>query len=150
MSSIWQNVVAAASSILCAAICWRSGLEFGGTEFGSGSLAGNQGTSSLMFLMAATLIWKYPRFASGTCLIACYLSLPLYLYLLFPRPFRELWPGEWSTLELPRERFVWNAWWAIGVVASLVAISICCRVLIPSLRRQGAGVFRRLAAKYSR
>ena len=39
-------------------------------------------------------------------LIAAYFSLRLYLYLTFPRPFREVWPGKWKELELPHEVFV--------------------------------------------
>jgi hypothetical protein len=61
---------------------------FEGTEFGSGSLAGDEGFGAFWFILAASLIFKYPRIAAVSGLAASYFSLPLYLYLVFPRPFR--------------------------------------------------------------
>jgi hypothetical protein len=83
---------------------------FEGTEFGSGALAGNQVVSAFLFFIALILTFKYQKTASVIALVACYFSLPLYLYLVFPRPCRRVWPGEWSVAYLPREIFVWNGW----------------------------------------
>jgi hypothetical protein len=67
---------------------------FGGTEFGSGSLACDEGLGGLLFILAASLIFKYPRIAAVSGLAAAYLSLPLFVYLVFPRLsarcFREI------------------------------------------------------------
>ena len=83
-------------------------MMFDGTEFGAGVLAGNSFGGGLLLLLAALLVFRYPRVASAIGLLACLLFPPLYLYLLFPRPFRKVWPGEWSVPALPRESFVWN------------------------------------------
>jgi hypothetical protein len=79
---------------------------FEGTEFGSGSLAGDEGLAGFLFILAASLAFKYPRIAAASGLAASYFSLPLFLYLVFPRPFRQVFKGNWSVPELPRERFV--------------------------------------------
>jgi len=124
---IGQKLLFAAGCLVCAGVCWKSALAFDGTEFGSGALAGNQEFSTLLFVGALVIVFKLPRWASTVALVASYFSLPLYLYLVFPRPFRQVWPGEWSVLELPRESFVWNGWWVTGILATIL-VSIWCVV----------------------
>jgi hypothetical protein len=85
-----QKLLFAASCLVCSVVCWRSVLRFEGTEFGSGSLAGDEGVGAFVFIVAATLIHKYPRSAALSGLAATYFSLPLFLYLVFPRPFRQV------------------------------------------------------------
>jgi hypothetical protein len=106
---------------------------FEGTEFGGGSLAGNQVLASFLFVLAAVLVFKFPRSAAISALVACYFSLPLYFYLVFPRPFRLVWPGEWAVIELPRERFVWNSWWVVGILSTVLVAYIFARSLVRSL-----------------
>ena len=106
---------------------------FEGTEFGSGSLAGNQVFASFLFVLAVVLTFKYPRAAAISALVACFFSLPLYLYLVFPRPFRQVWPGEWKVLALPRETFIWDGWWITGILFTVFVTYICGRSLIRSL-----------------
>lgn len=128
-----QKLLFAAACLLCAAICWRSFLVFEGTEFGGGTLAGGQVLTAFLFLLALALVFKYPRAASLVALFACYESLPLYLYLMFPRPFRQVWPGQWSVFELPRETFVWNGWWITAIVVTTSLGLICAVHLLRSL-----------------
>lgn len=92
MKQMRQKLFVAAGCLVCAVVCWKSFLVFEGTEFGSGSLAGNQVLASLLFIVALALAFKYPRSAATSALVACVFSLPLYLYLVFPRPFRQVWP----------------------------------------------------------
>lgn len=106
---------------------------FSGTEFGGGSLAGNKDLGGLLFLLALILILKYPQGAAVSALVGCVLSLPLYLYLVFPRPFRQVWPGRWKALELPRETFVWDGWWITGILSIIFVALICCWSLVRSL-----------------
>ena len=79
---------------------------FEGTEFGGGSLAGDESLGALVFMLAASLIFEFPRSAALSGVAATYFSLPLFLYLVFPRPFREAFTGTWKVIELPRERFM--------------------------------------------
>jgi hypothetical protein len=76
------------------------------------------------------LIFKYSRVSAASALVGALWSLPLYLYLVFPRPFRQKWGGEWSVLELPRESFVWDGWWITGIVAIVFLAVICGRILV--------------------
>jgi hypothetical protein len=113
-------------------VWWHSFTLFDGTEFGGGTLARNNDDGVLLFVLALILAFKFPRAASGSALIACVLSLPLYLYLLFPRPFLNVWPGEWHG-NWPRESFVWNQWWASGIIAASLVAFVSAVTLIRSL-----------------
>lgn len=136
-----QKLLTAAGCLVGAVVCWRGFLAFEGTEFGSGALAGNQVSATLLYLLALILTFKYPRVAAVSALIACYLSLPLYLYLVFPRPFREVWPGNWSVPYLPRETFVWNAWWITGILVTILLATGCAFRLIRGFTsRSPAGI----------
>jgi len=106
---------------------------FSGTEFGAGSLAGNKDLGGFLFLVALILTFKHPRGAAVSALLACVLSLPLYLYLVFPRPFRQVWPGPWKAWELPRETFIWDGWWIAGILSIVFVVSVCCWSLVRSL-----------------
>jgi hypothetical protein len=132
MMPMRQKLLFAASCLVCTVVCWRSDLVFGGTEFGGGTLARDENFGGFLFVMAMGLIFKYPRIAAVTGLAASYVSLPLYFYLVFPRPFRQVWRGNWLAVELPRERFVWDGWWIAGIVFMMVVASICCVVLVRS------------------
>ena len=128
-----QESLVAACCLVCAAVCWKSFLAFEGTEFGSGSLAGNQIFASLLFVAALVLTFKYPRSAAVSALVACVLSLPLYLYLVFPRPFRRVWPGQWKVRELPSQAFVWDGWWTAGILSVGFAACVGSLILVRSL-----------------
>jgi hypothetical protein len=120
--------------LVCLALSWRSFLVFEGTEFGGGTLARNNAFGAWLFLAAVVLVLRYQLLASVTSLIACVYSLPLYLYLLFPLLFREHWPvGNWKVQALSGEAFVWNPWWAVGTVATVVVVSISCVTNIRNL-----------------
>ena len=102
---------------------------FDGTEFGGGLLSRYSDLGCLLFLLALILAVKYSRAAAASALVAGVDSLPLYLYLVFPRPFRRVWPGEWVG-EMPRENFVWNGWWATGIVFAVLVAFLCGHTLI--------------------
>jgi hypothetical protein len=134
-----RKLVVAFGCLLCSVVCWRSFLVFEGTEFGSGSLAGNQVLASFLFVLALGLSFKFPRSAAISALIACYFSLPLYFYLVFPRPFRQVWPGQWKVHELPRETFVWDGWWVTGILATGFVACLCALSLARSLTARHSG-----------
>lgn len=104
-------------------------------------LAGNQILATLLYLLALILTFKYPRLASISALIACFFSLPIYLYLVFPRPFRQAWPGQWSVPYIPPEKFEWDGWWITGILVTTLVALVCVTQLTRSLlARKAAGV----------
>lgn len=105
---------------------------FDGTEFGLGLLSSDKDLGGLLFLVAAIFTFKYPRIAAVSALAASVVSLPLYLYLVFPLPFRQVWPGQWEVLELPRESFIWDGWWITGIVSIVFVAFLSGRTLIRS------------------
>ena len=133
MKSMIQKLLFGASCVVCAFVCWRSVLRFEGTEFGSGSLAGDEGVGAFVFIVAAALIHKRPRSAALSGLAATYFSLPLFLYLVFPRPFRQVFTGNWTDTRLPPESFSWDGGWIAGIILTVVVACIGSGILIRSL-----------------
>ena len=129
-----QKLLFAAGCLVCAVVGLRSVVVFAGSEFGSGELAGNQILAAPLFLLAVILIFRFATTTWILALVGSYFSLPLYLYLVFPRPFREVWPGKWAVLELPHETFVWNGWWITGIVATVLVTFWGAAQLIQRLR----------------
>lgn len=95
-------------------------------------LANHKDLGILLFVLALILMPKYLRVAAASALVAALWSLPLYLYLVFPRPFRLIWGGEWKVQALPQESFIWNGWWITGIVSIVFVACISCLGLIRS------------------
>ena len=122
------------TGVLGVIVAWgRGALIFGGTEFSGGTLARYNDDGILLFLVALVLTFRFPRTAAAIALIACCLSLPLYADLMFPRPFRQVWPGEWKVRQLPVESFIWDGWWAAGILSIGLSALISGVVLTRSL-----------------
>jgi len=130
-----QGLLTAATYLVCAAVAFKSELAFKGTEFGGGTLARNQDLACNLFLLALLLSFRFRRAASVCALVASCLSLPLYVYLVFPRPFRLLFGGNWKAMELPREIFVWDGWWVTGIPATMLVVAISVVHLARSLNQ---------------
>jgi hypothetical protein len=143
MKRMRQKLLVAASCLVCAVVCWKSVLMFNGTEFGAGTLARNEGLGGLLFLLAPILAFKLPRAAAISALVACFVSLPLFLYLVFPRPFRQVWPGLWKGSDFPRETFIWDGWWITGILfMALVACIYGCSLIRGITKRNSLEVGR--------
>jgi hypothetical protein len=127
-----QKLTLTAGCLVCLDVARRSFIALEGTEFGGGSLASNKDLGIFLFVLALILVPKYLRADTASALVAGLWSLPLYLYLVFPRPFRQIWGGNWKVMELPRESFIWDGWWVTGIVAIVFVAYICCRALIRS------------------
>lgn len=130
------KVLFSAICVVCATVGWESFLAFEGSEFGSGELAGNQAGAWPLFILAALLVAKFRRSAALLALLASYWSLPLYLYLVFPAPFRRHWPGIWKSPVLPTESFVWDPWWVTGILSALPAAALSVYLLCRRNLRQ--------------
>ena len=122
-----RKLVFAAACFLCMVVYLRSNWIFDGTEFGGGTLCLNNDRGFLAFALALILILRYPAVAAGSALVGCFLSAPLYLYLVFPRPFRQVWGGEWK-VQSP-EIFVYEPWWIAGILLISFLAGISCHPL---------------------
>ena len=125
-----QNLFLAAGCLGCTVVALRSFWVFDGAEFGGGSLVSGAYLGAFLFVLALVAALKYPRLAALSALCACLLSLPLYLYLVFPRPFRLVWPGPWEGSP-PQAMFVWDGWWMGGILLIIFVASLCCGRLVP-------------------
>src|SRR6476620_10048033 len=69
--------------LLCAIVGWILSAPFGPSEFSGGTMTGPllaiHDISGYLFLLAVVMTFVYPRFAAGVAIVACVLSLPLYL-----------------------------------------------------------------------
>ena len=133
MTNRAQQLLQAATCLLCAAVAWKSSVRWAGlgaTEFGGGRVTGpmldmhDMGT--VLFPLAPLLTFMYPRIAA-IALAASVLSLPLYLYFAAPGPFRWVVRGNWK---VPLQaNFYWDNWTIAGIITLVLATYICIRTL---------------------
>jgi hypothetical protein len=118
-----QKVWQAAAYLACVGVLWIRLDDFGASEFSGGRLTEKLFTmadlGTLLFLAALLLTVFFPRVAAVVALAATLLCLPLYLYILMPGPYRQIFKGEYS---VPLQRpFVWDNWAVVGVLSLVVA-----------------------------
>jgi hypothetical protein len=111
---------------LCAIVGWILSAPFGPSEFSGGTVTGPllaiHDGAGYLFLLAVVVSFVHHRFAAGVALVACVLSLPLYVYVTAPGPFRLLVPGEYA---VPLQaNFAWNTWAVVGLCAVAMAASV--------------------------
>jgi hypothetical protein len=125
-NEVWQ----AAAYLACAAVLWIRLDGFGASEFSGGRLTGRLFTiaelGSLLFFVALFLTIFFPRVAAAVALAATLLGLPLYVYILMPGLYRQIFKGEYSGP--PQGPFVWNNWAVVGVFTLVIAtfLSLPC------------------------
>jgi hypothetical protein len=90
MNRVRQKRLFAIACLICAVVDWWTSLTFEGTEFSGGTLFFVREHTGDLFLLALILVFKIPRVASISALLGSLLSLPLYFYLVFPRPFQRI------------------------------------------------------------
>jgi len=133
----WHNETDETETVSCSKLSRVCGcvleerLDVQWDRVGAGTLARNEGLGGLLFLLAPILAFKLPRAAAISRLVACFVSLPLFLYLVFPRPFRQVWPGLWKGSDFRgkrsfgmdgglRESSSWH-WWHVSTAAASYA-----------------------------
>jgi hypothetical protein len=107
-------------------VLWIRLDDFGNSEFIGGWLTGRifsmADDGGMLFLLALVLTIFLPRIASAVALAASLLCLPLYLYVVAPGPFRQLFKGVYS---VPlQDWFVWD-WWAVSGITTLFLVVLC-------------------------
>ena len=93
------------------------------SEFTGGSVTGTlffMGDLAFIFFVLAALVATYStKIRAVIALAAILLCLPLYLYVLMPGPYHQIFKGEYS---VPLARpIVWNTWAVVGVLTLLAA-----------------------------
>lgn len=126
-----QNILQAIASLACAGVLWMHLGEFGASEFSGGWLTGKILTmadiGAVLFLCTLALTILVPRIGATVVLLAIALCLPLYLFVLMPGPYRQIFKGEYSD---PLQRaFVWNPWAVAGIVTLVFAATLSIRRL---------------------
>jgi|SRR5271165_1027308 len=122
----------AAGCFVCVVIGVKSLLTFEGTEFGGGTLFRHQDMAVNLLVLALILTIRFPRVASAAAFVGAFVSIPVYLYLTFPRPFEHAWGGEWSVVAW--ESLVWNPWWALGLLGSAFVIFLSAIQIFQAIR----------------
>ena len=137
-----QKIWHAIACFACAVVLWIHLYDFGASEFGGGRLTASlirmADLGSLLFAMALLLTFFRPRFGATIALAATLLSLPLYLYILMPEPYRWIFKGEYS---VPlTQTFHWDNWAVVGIVSLLFVAVLSFRTYskdeFKSLRHQ--------------
>jgi hypothetical protein len=123
-----QKLWHAAAFLAAVGILWLHLDDFGGEFIGgwlTGKILSMADSGGILFLFALVLTIFLPRIASGVALLASLLCLPLYLYVVAPGPFRQLFKGEYKgSLNQP---FVWNWWAAVGIASIILAAAFSVR-----------------------
>src|SRR5258708_22014660 len=125
----------AVAQAACYGVSFIAGFVFGlpmeGWEFSGGSVTGRlmaaQDWSLLIFILALLVTFWFRRVGAALGIVASVLSLPLYLYFVFPRPFQALTGGIYS---MPATRyFAWNSPAVLCVAIAAVTIAVCVKGL---------------------
>jgi hypothetical protein len=124
--SVWLQAITCIASL---AVLWTQLDSIGDSEFRGGALTGIlfrlANAASVLFVLALLLTFLKRRFGAALALLASFLTLPLYLYIVAPGLFRRIFPGEYS---VPLDSaFVWNRWAVIGIVISGITAFACFR-----------------------
>jgi hypothetical protein len=137
-----QTLLQAAACLLCAAVA-AAYSDRAYTEFGGGALSGpllKMNTSGgVLFLAALILTFIYRRIAAMCALVASLLCLPLYLFLVTPRPFYWIFPFE-TLRRRPPPSFVWNDWALAGILLLAVLAYLCIRTFSAACLKSVRGV----------
>src|SRR5271169_1298700 len=90
----------AAGCLLCTIATWKASADLVGTEAEGGCVSGPVLKASfvalMLFVLALTITFAWPRVGAVTAVAASALCLPLYLLRTLPCIFRIISPCEWG------------------------------------------------------
>jgi hypothetical protein len=134
---LWQ----AGGCLLCALLTLKITSGPGESEFSGGRLTGPvhsmADVGTVLFVVACVVTFVYPRVAAVVGIAASLLCLPLYLFLLAPVPFNQIFGSghELKTQEPPG--FQWETWPVMGLLSLAVIGFLCIRRI--AVREAGQG-----------
>lgn len=117
-----QNVWPAIAFLACAGVLWIHLDNFEASEFSrplSAKILTMADIGVLLLFSAMLLTIFLPRTGAIVALVGIVLSLPFYLYVVVPGPYRRISQREYS---FPLQGgFAWNCWAIAGIVALILA-----------------------------
>lgn len=134
-----QGLIQVVILLACAAVGWITSSTVESSEFSGGRVTGPllilQNTGIYLLMAAMLLTFFFRRVGAGIAVMASIISLPFYLYFVFPALFRTLFKGEYS---VPlHAAIVWNKWGIIGILLLTLAVYICLRSFMLLDHRKG-------------
>jgi len=135
-----QQVGQAGSFLLCVLLALRitSGLE--ATEFSGGWLTGPllsmEDIGAALFIVVVVLTFVFPRVAAVIGLASSVLCLPLYLFLIAPDPFAQIFARGHEFKVQSAPGFHWHMWPVTGTLVLAVTFYVCVHGLVPTNREQ--------------
>ena len=119
----------ALSCFACVVVVLRNTSRFEGTEFSGGWLTGPllsmANIGAVLFVLALIVTFLAPYIAGVLGLASSLLCLPLYLYLVAPVPFTEIFGFGHQFKAQPSGGSHWEPW-AIGGVLTLAGTTYVC------------------------
>ena len=123
----------AASCLACVVVVLRNTNGLEGTEFSGGWLTGPllsmADIGAGLFVLALVVTLRTPKFAGALGLASSLLCLPLYLYLIAPVRFNEIFGFGHQFKVQPSGNFHWDPWAIGGVLTIAVTTYVCLRGL---------------------
>ncbi len=95
---------------------WLTGPLFWANDFGFG-----------LFALAFVVTFLYPRIASAIAIVSAILCLPLYLYLVAPVPFSDIFAFGHPFSIRPSDGVHWISWATAGILALTINVYVCIR-----------------------
>ncbi len=122
-----QGLIQITSLFLCVVVGWVNSSIVEPSEFSGGRVTGLlltlQNTGLYLFAAAVLLTFLFRRLGAGIALAAALVSMPFYLYFVFPALFRTLLKGDYSARV--QAAIVWNKWAIAGILALGLAMYVC-------------------------
>ena len=135
-----QQVYQAGSYLICVFLALQitSGLE--GTEFSGGWLTGPllsmEDTGTALFIVSFVLTFVFPRVAAAIGLASSVLCLPLYLFLIAPVLFAQVFARGHEFKDQPAPGVHWHMWPVTGLLVLAVTLYFCIRRVAATSRKQ--------------
>ena len=132
-----NELLQAASFILCVVVAWTQADQVDGSEFIGGRVTGPVfrlfDLGIFVFVLAIVFTFIYRRAGALTGVVASLLCLPFYIYFTAPGSFRAVFKGIYS---VPlQSNFVWDQGMVAGMLTLVVAILVSMRNF-PAARQQ--------------
>jgi hypothetical protein len=141
---LWLTV----SCLACVVVELRNTNGLEGTEFSGGWLTGPllsmADIGAVLFGLALIMAFPYPRIAGAVGLASSLLCLPLYLDVVAPVPFNQVFGFGHQFKVQPSGGFHWDPWMIGGILTLAVTTYVCLRGFAVTSRPRRASTVRRI------
>jgi hypothetical protein len=124
-----QQLSLAAGCLMCVILALRNTKGLEGTEFSGGWLTGPllsmTEIGTVLFTIVFIAAFFFPRIAAGIALVSSILCLPLYLYLIAPVHFNQIFGSGHEFKVPPGTDFHVDVWVLAGLLVLAVTVYLC-------------------------